>query len=217
MLRVVVVDDHPLVWEGLKAVLESERDIEPVGWAGSGREAEQLFPCLQPDIALVDLRLPGEYGLDIIRKLRPLRQECRFIVLTSFADRDDIRRAMEAGVDGYILKEALPEEMIAALRLVGRGRPYFDPAVMQLLVQQPQKEDNPLAELTERECEMLQALARGMSNKEIASLLHITEHTVKKHVSSILSKLGLKDRTQAALYAVAHGMGRPVNGMPATM
>lgn len=217
MLRVVVVDDHPLVWEGLKAVLESERDIEPVGRAGSGREAEQLFPRLQPDIALVDLRLPGEYGLDIIRKLRPLRQECRFIVLTSFADRDDIRRAMEAGVDGYILKEALPEEMIAALRLVGRGRPYFDPAVMQLLVQQPQKEDNPLAELTERECEMLQALARGMSNKEIASLLHITEHTVKKHVSSILSKLGLKDRTQAALYAVAHGMGRPVNGMPATM
>lgn len=208
-MKVAVVDDHPLVWEGLRAVLESQQDFELAGWAGSGREAEKLFAHLQPDLALVDLRLPGEYGIDVISKLRPLAPGCRFVVLTTYADPDDIRRATEAGVDGYILKEALPEEMITALRLVGRGRPYYDPAVMQLVMQRPGKENDPLRDLTEREREILDALARGMSNKEIASILQVTEHTVKKHVSSILGKLGLKDRTQAALYAVAHGMGTP--------
>lgn len=209
MLKVVVVDDHPLVCEGIKAVLEQEAGMEMVGRAGSGHEAELLLSRTQPDVALVDLRLPGEHGVDIIKRLRPLAPGCRFVILTTFAAPEDVRRAMAEGVDGYILKEALPEEMIAALRLVGRGRPYFDPAVMQMVMQQPNKEEDRLSDLTEREREVLEALARGLSNKEIAKLLYVTEHTIKKHISSILDKLNLKDRTQAALYAVEKGMGRP--------
>lgn len=207
-MKIVIVDDHPLVCEGIKAVLEQEEDIELLGCARSGREAEQLFARFQPDVALVDLRLPGDYGLDIIKRVRPLAPCCRFIILTSFADQDDIKRTMEVGVHGYILKEALPEEVISALRLVSRGRPYFDPAVMKLVMQLPKKDDSRLSELTERESEVLQALAKGLNNKEIASLLYVTEHTVKKHVSSILNKLEMKDRTQAALYAAAKGVGK---------
>ena len=205
-MKVAVIDDHPLVREGIRFVLETEADIELVGWAGSGKEAEQLIPPLHPDVVMVDLRLPGEYGIEIIKNLRPHLPGCRFIVLTTYAEPEDIKQALEAGVDGYILKEALPEEMISALRLVGRGRPYFDPAVMQSLVRQPRGDNTLLSELTERELEVLRTLARGLNNKEIAVLLCVTEHTVKKHVSSILGKLQLKDRTQAALYAVSHGM-----------
>jgi DNA-binding NarL/FixJ family response regulator len=209
-LKVVLVDDHPLVWEGLCAVLTPQAGFELAGWASNGDEAEQLFGSLQPDVALVDLRLARECGLDIITRARSLAPACKFIVLTSFVARDDIRRALAVGVDGYILKEALPEEMIAALRLVGRGRPYFDPAVMELVICcQPQQGRDPLADLTEREREILQALALGENNKEIAARLHITEHTVKKHISSILAKLNLKDRTQAALYAVNRGFAGP--------
>lgn len=207
-MKIVIVDDHPLVCEGIKAVLEQEEDIEMLGCARSGREAEQLFARFQPDVALVDLRLPGDYGLDIIKRVRPLAPCCRFIILTSFADQDDIKRTMEVGVHGYILKEALPEEVISALRLVSRGRPYFDPAVMKLVMQLPKKDESRLSELTERESEVLQALAKGLNNREIASLLYVTEHTVKKHVSSILNKLEMKDRTQAALYAAAKGVGK---------
>lgn len=207
-MKVVVVDDHPLVCEGIKAVLEQEEDIELVGWANSGREAEELFARLQPDVALVDLRLPGDYGLDIIKRVRPLAPGCRFIILTSFTNHDDMKRTMEVGVHGYILKEALPEEVITALRLVARGRPYFDPAVMKLVMNMPKKDEDNLSELTEREREVLNALARGLNNREIAGLLFVTEHTVKKHISSILSKLELKDRTQAALFAAAKGIGK---------
>ncbi|MBO8128218.1 MAG: response regulator transcription factor [Peptococcaceae bacterium] len=207
-MKVVVVDDHLLVWEGIKAVFEPVEDFKLAGWASNGHEAEQLFAAAQPDIALVDLRLPGEYGIEIIKKVRSLAPGCRFVVLTTYGDAEDIKRALDAGVDGYLLKEALPEEMTTALRLVGRGRPYFDPAVMQFVMHQPSDDKDGLSELTEREREVLRALARGLSNKEIAGLLCVTEHTVKKHISSILGKLELKDRTQAALYAVAHGIGR---------
>lgn len=204
-MKVVVVDDHPLVYEGIRAVLEAEKDFEMVGWACGGQDVERLFTRFQPDLALIDLRLPGEYGLDIVKKGREFTPKCRFVILTTFAQADDIRQAISAGVDGYILKEALPEEMVSALRLVSRGRPYFDPSVMQILISQSNR-GSALAELTERELEVLKALARGLNNKEISDLICVTEHTVKKHVSSILGKLELKDRTQAALFAVEHGL-----------
>jgi DNA-binding NarL/FixJ family response regulator len=206
MLKVFVVDDHPLVCEGIKAILDNEAGMELVGSASSGLEAEQSFTHMKPDLALVDLRLPGESGIEIIKRLRTLSPDCRYIILTTYADPEDVRQAMEAGVDGYILKEALPEEMTSALRLVGRGRPYFDPAVMQMMLQQPKKGDDNLSELTDRELEVLRALTRGLSNREIAGSLFVTEHTVKKHISSILCKLDLKDRTQAALFAVSNGV-----------
>lgn len=206
MLKIFVIDDHPLVCEGIKAILESEDSMEMAGSASSGQEAMQLFAHIKPDIALVDLRLPGDNGIEIVKKLRPLAPDCRFIILTTYAEPDDVRLAMEAGVDGYILKEALPEEMTSALRLVGRGRPYFDPSVMQMMLQQPKSSDHNLSELTDRELEVLRALTHGLSNREIAGSLFVTEHTVKKHISSILCKLDLKDRTQAALYAVSNGV-----------
>ena len=209
----VVVDDHPLVREGIRAVLQGEEDIELVGWAGNSQEAAALFRRVQPDTALVDLRLPGESGLDIITQVRPLAPRCRFVILTTFTDQEDIRGALAAGVHGYLLKEALPEELLAALRLVARGRRYFDPAVMQLILDYA-KDDEPLADLTARELEVLRALAQGLNNREIAEALHVTEHTVKKHVSSILAKLELKDRTQAALYAINNGLGKPQPGKP---
>lgn len=205
-MKIFVVDDHPLVCEGIKAILDNEEDMELAGSASSGQEAEQSFAHMKPDLSLVDLRLPGESGIDIIRRLRHLAPDCRYVILTTYANPEDVRMAMEAGVDGYILKEALPEEMTSALRLVGRGRPYFDPSVMQMMLQQPKKGDDNLSELTDRELEVLRALTRGLSNREIAGMLFVTEHTVKKHISSILCKLDLKDRTQAALYAVSNGV-----------
>lgn len=205
-MKIFVIDDHPLVCEGIKAILDNEDGMELAGIANSGQEAEHSFTRLKPDLALVDLRLPGESGIEIIRRLRPLAPECRYIILTTYADPEDVRMAMEAGVDGYILKEALPEEMTSALRLVSRGRPYFDPSVMQMMLHQPKKGEDNLSELTDREMEVLRALTRGLSNREIAGMLFVTEHTVKKHISSILCKLDLKDRTQAALYAVSNGV-----------
>lgn len=199
-MRVAVVDDHPLVWQGIKAVLAAEPDMEPIGYASNGREAERLIEEQNPDVVLMDMRLPGESGIDIIKRIKPKAPAARFVILTTYAERQDVNAAISMGVDGYVLKEALPEEMLAALRLVAQGRPYFDPAIMQLMITSQQRNDE-LSELTEREQDVLRELAKGLSNKEIAKELFVTEYTVKKHVSGILSKLGLKDRTQAALYA----------------
>lgn len=204
-MRVAVVDDHPLVWQGIKAVLQTEKDMEPIGWASNGWEAERLILEHKPDVVLMDLRLPDESGLDIIKRLKPKAPSARFVILTTYAEKQDVNVAINAGVDGYILKEALPEEMLTALRLVDRGRPYFDPAVMQLVVARQGQQDQ-LSELTDREVDVLRELAKGLSNKVIANTLSVTEYTVKKHVSGILSKLGLKDRTQAALFAAEKGL-----------
>lgn len=204
-MRVVVVDDHPLVQRGVSAVLALAEDMELVAAASSGAEGLEILRSLQPDVALVDLKLPGEYGLDIIREGRKVAPRCRFIILTSYSEEGDVRRAMAEKVEGYILKEALPEELITAIRLVGRGRTYIDPSVVQAFM--VEKKDDPLDQLTAREKEVLAALARGMSNRDIAAALYVTEYTVKKHVSQILEKLGLADRTQAALFALTHGYG----------
>ncbi|MGI6604956.1 MAG: response regulator [bacterium] len=204
-MRLVVIDDHPLVQQGVGAIIGTQEDMEVVGMAGSGTEGIELLASLQPDVALVDLRLPGEYGLDIVKRGREVAPRCRFIVLTSYSEEGDVRRAMAEKVEGYILKEALPEELIAAIRLVGRGRTYIDPTIVQALMNQ--EENDPLSQLTPREKEVLAALAQGLSNRDIAAALYVTEHTVKKHVSQILEKLELTDRTQAALYALSHGFG----------
>ncbi|MEW6183401.1 MAG: response regulator transcription factor [Bacillota bacterium] len=200
----VVIDDHPLVLQGIGSIARLYEDIELAGTASSGEEGVRLLAEKQPDVAVVDLRLPGEYGLDIIRRGRAVAPGCRFIILTAYSERADVRRAMEEKVEGYILKEALPEEIINAIRLVAKGRTYIDPVIVQALVTHDEKD--PLEQLTPREKEVLLALARGMSNRDIAQMLFVTEFTVKKHVSQILDKLGLDDRTQAALYAFSRGL-----------
>jgi len=208
-MRVVVIDDHPLVRKGVEVVAQLEDDIEVVGFASNGREALKLLQEAKPDLALVDLRMPGEHGLEIIKKARDMNIECRYIILTSYATEEEIREAIAVEVDGYILKEALPEELISALRLVSGGKKYFDPAVVQYALGAPQKgDDDSLESLTPREMEVLAALAKGMSNKAIAQSLFITEHTVKKHIGQILEKLDLHDRTQAALYAVSRELNK---------
>ncbi|MEN6462464.1 MAG: response regulator transcription factor [Syntrophomonas sp.] len=206
-MRLVLIDDHPLVLQGIGAVVQFQPDMEVVGTASCGEVGIKVLEECQPDIAVVDLRLPGEYGLDIIKRARTKVPTCHFIILTSYSDRADIKRAMAEKVDGYILKESLPEEILNAIRLVGKNRTYIDPVIMQIMLSQDK--DDPIEQLTPREMEVLESLAMGMSNRDIAAALYVTEYTIKKHVSQILEKLNLTDRTQAALYAFSKGLGQP--------
>lgn len=210
-MRLLLVDDHPLVAQGLQAVIQHDTEFEIAGYATNGAVALRMSKELDPDMVLVDLRLPGESGLDIIKALRRDNTKAKCVVLTSSSSVHEVREALDMGVDGYVLKEALPEELLAALRRVSQGRKHFDPKAMEVMVQSETTDAALVKELTDREVEVLRELAAGRSNKLIADRLFITENTVKKHISSILIKLQLADRTQAALFAVQNGLG-PANG-----
>ena len=198
-MKLLIVDDHPLVREGLAAVLSTESSIGTVEQASTSDEAINKILNLNPDIVLLDLRLDKDCGLDMIPKVRKDKRGCKFVVLTSSSDQKDFKRAEDLNVDGYILKDAYPEEILLGIKLVSRGRKYYDPSILEMMLK---KRDSGLVEeLTPREQEVLKELGKGMSNRQIAQNLFITEYTVKKHVSQILAKLGLVDRTQAALYA----------------
>ena len=203
-MKILLIDDHPLVRKGLNFVLSLEKDIDIIGEASNTKEAIELINKQKPDLALVDLKLGKEYGLDIIDRCNKSNIECKFIVLTSSADEYDFRRSEEVGALGYVLKEALPEELLYAIRLVSCGRKYYDPGMMEHIVKEHTHEDV-LEELTPREKDVLKTLGQGLCNKDIAKKLFITEYTVKKHVSQILAKLNLADRTQAAIYAHSKG------------
>ncbi|HHV65397.1 MAG TPA: response regulator transcription factor [Peptococcaceae bacterium] len=198
-MNVVIVDDHPLVRQGLYAVLSAENDIRITGEASGVPEATELILNLEPDIALIDLRLADHSGLEIVKKCKAKNSPSKYIILTSSVEHEDFRQAGEVGVDGYILKDAFPEELLTAVRLVYKGRKYYDPSLLEFVLKR--EEDRSYQQLTQREREVLGALGEGLCNKEIANKLYISEYTVKKHVSQILSKLELADRTQAALYA----------------
>jgi len=198
-LKIVIVDDHPLVRKGLSSVLLFEKDIEVIGEASTVNEGIDVIKKLMPDQVLLDLRLDNESGLDIISKINKREIQCKFTVLTSSLDERDFKTAEQLGVDGYILKEALPEEIIYAIHLIGKGRKYYDPGILEIVMKK--NEDNVTEKLTEREKDVLESLGKGFSNRDIANELFITEFTVKKHVSQILVKLNLSGRTQAALYA----------------
>jgi len=206
-MRIVIVDDHPLVRQGISSILSLDEMLELAGQAGDREEALQLLNKEDPDLTLMDLKLADDNGLEIIKVARQEGCQSKFIILTSSVDKDDFRQAGEIGVDGYVLKEALPEEILSAIRIVGKGRKYYDPGLMELMLADTKDdEDDELKELTPRELEVLKALGRGLSNKEIARELFITEYTVKKHVSQILDKLQLSDRTQAAIFANSKGL-----------
>jgi len=207
-MKIIIVDDHPLVRQGIEMVTGLEDDIELVGFASNGREAIKLLQENRPDIALVDLRMPGEHGLDVVKEGKVVHPACKFIILTSYVTEEDIREAMATKVDGYILKDALPEELLSAIRLVFWGKKYFDPAVVQYAMEKKGAEGDLLSQLTPRELDVLAALAKGLNNRSIAENLYISEHTVKKHIGQILEKLELKDRTQAALFAVSKGLNK---------
>jgi len=209
VIRVVIADDHEVVREGLRAFLALQDDVEVAGEAADGEEAVAAVARLEPDVALIDLVMPRVDGLEAIKRIRALSIATRVIVLTSFADEDKMLPAVRAGAVGYLLKDVDPQELVAAIRTVHEGETILHAAVIRELVREVAGDgreppaDNPL---TPREREVLGLIARGRANKAIAFELGVAEKTVKTHVSNILGKLGVSDRTQAALYAVREGL-----------
>lgn len=209
-MRVVIVDNYPVVRRGMAAVLEQLETFEVVGEASDGKEAMMKIADTQPDLAIIDLSLGMESGLDLIAKIKQHGLRCQFIVLTASPDKESFKKAKELGVSGYISKEALPEELVHALQMIDMGRSYYDSRILEQMVSVPSERVSMINMLTPKETEVLIELGKGLSNKEISQMLFITEYTVKKHVSQVLGKLNLADRTQAALYANAMGLVRYV-------
>lgn len=204
-ISVLLVDDHRVVRQGLRDFLELQDDIDVVGEAGSGEDGVKLAQEFLPDVVLQDLVLPGIDGVEATRRIKAVSPSTRIIVLTSFADDDKVFPAIKAGAISYLLKDVQPEELARAIRAAQRNEAVLHPEVASKLMQEfnaPRPAENQVEQLTEREMDVLRLIARGKSNKEIADTLIISEKTVKTHVSNILSKLHLADRTQAAIYAL---------------
>lgn len=227
-IRLLIADDHSMVRKGLGVFLSTQPDIELVGEAANGLETLNQASALLPDIILMDLNMPILNGIETTKRLKESHPNINIIVLTSFSDQDHVLPAIRAGAKGYLLKDIEPVELVNAIRRVKQGQVELHPEaaglIMNVLVSTQEKFDasegnvsnskgvssiaiNPLQELTPREIEVLKILTRGMSNKEIGIELNISEKTVKTHVSHLLDKLNLVDRTQAAIYAVKNGLG----------
>jgi NarL family two-component system response regulator LiaR len=207
-IRILIVDDHAVVRKGLLALIDTEEGMEAVGEAVDGAEAVELAATLRPDVILLDLVMPRMDGIEAIRGIRQNDSQARILVLTSFSEDEKVLTAIEVGAMGCLLKDATPDELLRAIRDVYHGRCALDPAIAKKLIQRMQKTEpqTPIEELTSREIEVLRCVARGLSNREIGDKLFISEPTVRTHVSNILMKLELPNRTQAALYAVREGL-----------
>ncbi|HEX6469422.1 MAG TPA: response regulator transcription factor [Streptosporangiaceae bacterium] len=220
MIRVLIADDHPVVRQGLRTFLGVQDDIEVVGEAADGTEAVRLTESLQPDVVLLDLKMPGVDGQTALEELRARGLAARVLVLTSMAERSHVLPAVRAGAVGYLYKDVDPRALVQAIRAVSDGNVLFAPEAAAAVLGGGSPGDRGagpagaggatavpgLGDLTEREREVLAQLARGRSNREIARALVVSEKTVKTHVSNVLMKLGVADRTQAALFAVRHGL-----------
>ena len=200
MIRILVVDDHPVVREGLVAILSTQADFAVVGEASDGRQALALCQQLQPDLLLLDLELPELDGVAVLEQLDLAAADLRVLVFTAFDTDERIIGAVRAGAQGYLLKGAPREELFAAIRLIHAGGSTLHPLIASKLLRQVQR-DTSLVELTPREHEVLQELAQGFANKQIAYTLNITERTVKFHLNSIFQKLGAHNRTEAVSIA----------------
>ena len=207
-IKVLIADDHTVVRKGIRALLETEPGITVVGEAADGEDAIHKALALKPDVILMDLVMPKLDGVQAIKELREVLPEIKVLVLTSFAEDRRIVAAIEAGALGYLLKDSSPEDLARAIREVHRGESSLHPKVAQQLIKKLRRpaEELEREELTARERKVLALIARGLSNREIAKELSISEPTVRTHVSNILRKLGLKSRTQAALYALKEGL-----------
>lgn len=207
-VKVMIVDDHAIVREGLAMLLGEEAQIELVGEASNGAEAITRVPLLHPDVILMDLVMPEMDGIAATAKIKAAHPNCQVLVLTSFAEDRRVPAAIQAGAVGYLLKDVLKADLMRAIQAAARGEPTLHPEAQRQLMQQmiTPEPQNLLTNLTEREMDVLRLIARGNSNKEIAAALHLTEGTVKGYVSTILGKLQVTDRTQAALYAVKNGV-----------
>jgi len=208
-IRVLLVDDHEVVRRGISTLISTEDDIEVVGEAADGLEAVSETERLKPDVVLMDLVLPEIDGVEAIRRILKLKLDTSILVLTSFGTDDMLFPAIKAGALGYLLKDITPEELIRAIREANIGHSMLDPTVArQLLSEFSRNENNRISPelLSNRETDILRQVARGFSNDEIADVLHISEATVRTHVSHILTKLGLSNRTQATLFALREGI-----------
>ena len=210
-ISILIVDDHPVVRQGIKSFLEVQGELEVKGAVSNGEEAIKAVEELQPDVVLMDLVMPGMDGIEAIRCIKSLRPNTRVIVMTSFAQDNKVFPAIKAGADGYLLKDILPADLLEAIKLVYAGKPVLHPDVAQkLMVSFSSRGGSATVEtLTPRETEVLELIACGLSNEEIANRLFISDKTVKTHVSNILHKLNLSHRTQAALYAVNRNRPQP--------
>ncbi len=200
-IRILIVDDHPIMRVGVAALIATSKEMIVTGQVGTGEEAIEQHAFLKPDVTLMDLRLPGLSGVETIRRIRAKSPDARFIVLTTYEGDEDIHQAMEAGASGYLVK-GLPKEMLVnAVRKVHGGGRYLPPPMSEALAAR-----TPDSSLSARERQVLGLVAKGKSNKEIASVLGITEATVKCHVSVILMRLNASDRTQAVVTALQRGL-----------
>lgn len=210
-ISVLVADDHSVVRQGLRMFLLAQPDMELVGEAQNGREAVALVETLAPDVVLMDLLMPQMNGIEATAAIRAAHPETQVLILTTFLEDTRVAEAIQAGAVGFLLKEVEAEELIRAVRGAARGEPQLHPDAARMLMglaTRPKAAPEPPALLTERERDVIAHLADGLSNKQIARALSISETTVKGHVANILGKLELADRTQAAVYAVRHGLAR---------
>ncbi|NJN58884.1 MAG: response regulator transcription factor [Leptolyngbyaceae cyanobacterium SL_5_9] len=200
-IRILIVDDHPIVRNGLVLMVKYESGMETVAEASSGAEAIAQFHQHQPDVTLMDLRLGDMNGVEVIASIRQNFPTARIVILTTYDTDEDIYRGLQTGAKGYILKDAPLDELLKAIRTVHAGQQYIPPEVGAKLAERLSR-----PQLSDREREVLQLMAQGKSNQEVADTLHIAENTVKYHVNNILSKLGVGDRTQAVLLALKRGI-----------
>lgn len=207
-IRVLVVDDHPVVRQGLRAFLRLQETIKLVGEATDGTEAMAKVRALSPDVVLMDLVMPRLDGVAAIRGIKEISPKTQVLVLTSFADDEMVFSSIEAGALGYLMKDASPQDVIQAIQAVSEGKPVLHPEIAKKLMHEVSsaREEPPVGRLTPRQREVLALIVKGYSNQEIARELTISQKTVKTHVSNILGKLRLADRTQAAVYALSEGL-----------
>ena len=203
MTRVFLVDDHEIVRRGLRELLDSEGDMEVVGEAGSAEEAYARIPTAQPDVAVLDVRLPDGDGVEVCREIRSRHPEIQCLMLTSFADDDALFSAIMAGAAGYLLKQIHGPDLVDGVRRVGRGESLLDPAVTARVLERIRTKpaDDALGALTDQERKILDLVAEGLTNRQIGERIYLAEKTVKNYVSNMLTKLGMSRRTEAAAYA----------------
>ena len=213
MIRVVIADDQDMVRAGFRMILGSHDDIEVVGEAGNGREAVEAARLLKPDVVVMDIRMPGVDGIDATRRLMERADAPRVLMLTTFDLDEYVYEALKAGASGFMLKNAPPDRLAEAVRTVAAGDALLAPAITRRVIEEyvtrPRAGAEPPAELTEREIDVLRLIARGLSNAEIAAKLFLSEATIKTHVNRVLTKLDLRDRTQAAVLAYETGLVVP--------
>ncbi len=219
-LRVMIVDDHQIVREGMRMVLEVEQDLEIVGEAGAGREAIEKARQLEPDLIIMDITMPGMSGIDACQEIRDLLPECRVIMLTASGDEESVTAALMAGAQGYVLKAAGREDLLRALRAVGRGESILDPTVTRIVAEGfsrlvSRERQQEVEQLTAREKEVLILVARGATNREVGDVLVISEFTARNMVSNMLGKLGLRSRSELVRWAFEHKIVGPPSTGPA--